>query len=66
MSRGKEIIVEIDENGNAKIEAFNFIGPACESVINELVSILGKTDKIEKKRDYYQRVLVDQRERTRR
>lgn len=42
MSR-KEIIVEIDADGNCSVEGKGFKGPECEKFMQEVCDALGKT-----------------------
>jgi len=39
----KEIIIEIDENGNCSLDGKGFIGPECEKAMAEIESVLGRT-----------------------
>jgi uncharacterized protein YuzE len=39
----KEIVIDIDENGNCKLEGMGFMGPECEKAMSEIESALGTT-----------------------
>lgn len=65
MLREKEVVVEIDENGNCSIEAVGFVGPACEKVVNEIVAELGTPVNVQRKREYWQATRSDNRVRSR-
>ena len=62
MSRDKMVVVEIDEEGNCKIEAHGFIGVGCESAVKEISDALGERVTQERKREYYQREGAPQHE----
>ena len=51
----QRIIIEISPRGKTKIEADGFAGPGCQSVLDNLVSSLGKktVDSCETKPEFY-------------
>lgn len=50
----KQIQVIIGKDGNAKLEAHNFVGGVCESTLNELlVSVGGVEESQTEKPEYY-------------
>jgi hypothetical protein len=54
----KEIIIDIDEQGNCVIDAKNFVGGECEQYIKEIETALGIRTSSNKKPEYQQRVAV--------
>ena len=48
----KQIIVDIDEDGNCSIEGKGFIGPECDKAISEIEKALGDTTRSTKKPEY--------------
>lgn len=57
-SRNPYIRIEIDESGNVKVDAINYVGSACEEawkLIQEELEKLGVNAKVNvrKKREYY-------------
>jgi hypothetical protein len=62
--RDKEIVVDIDEDGNLSIEGQNFSGPECEKYIKEISESLGEVTHLEHKREYRQTINDCQRERS--
>lgn len=63
MSLNKEIIVEIDENGNCSIEGKNFAGPECERHIRELQQKLGQLQTSSRTHEYQQKTTHTRRTR---
>ena len=51
----KEVIIEIDREGNISIEGKGFSGGACENVIAPLEQELGVTTKKTHKPEFYQK-----------
>lgn len=56
----KKIVVEIDKEGNARIEAIGFTGPACEAATKFVEEALGGKVSRNKKKEYTQRVQGNQ------
>lgn len=56
----KKIVVEIDEEGNAKIEAFGFTGPACDAATKFVEEALGGKVSKTRKKEYTQHVQGNQ------
>lgn len=54
MSR-KQIIIDVDENGNCSIEGKGFKGPECEKFIEEISSAIGKTTDVKNTDEHSQR-----------
>lgn len=50
----KQIIVEVKETGEVRIEATGFTGSACEKATAEIERALGIPGKRNKKPEYYQ------------
>ena len=50
----EEIIVTVDEDGNAEIETVGFRGRKCKEVTQELISAMGNVIEEKKKPEYYQ------------
>lgn len=50
----KEVIVEIDENGNPTVEAKGFSGPDCKLFTDAIEKALGKVESVELKPEYRQ------------
>ncbi len=59
----KQIVIEIDKDGNCTIDGENFQGTECDRFISEIERALGKTTHSVKKAEYNQRVNTRQRER---
>ena len=59
----KQIVIEIDENGNCSIEGKGFIGTECEKSMREIEAQLGSRVSASHKPEYRQRSKVQQRER---
>lgn len=57
----KKIVVEFDEEGQAKIEAFGFTGTACEAATKFIEEALGKVDSRTKKKEYNAKTVGTQR-----
>lgn len=53
----KQIIVEIDENGELTAETFGMVGPSCLDALDKLLKGLGNGDT-EKKPDFYKSATV--------
>lgn len=51
----KEIIIEVDENGNCSVEGRGFVGSECDKFLSEINNSLGKTTSSRKKKEYHQR-----------
>lgn len=58
----KEILVEIDENGNCSVKGKNFIGSECDKLISEINNLLGKTLESKKLPEYNQRQIIGNRQ----
>jgi len=54
MSR-KQIVIDIDAEGNCSIEAQNFVGPECEKYIKEVEQALGSTTSSKTKPEHQRR-----------
>jgi len=52
MGRNKEIIIDLDENGDCTVSGENFIGPECDKFIKEINNCLGTETSAQKKREY--------------
>ncbi len=59
----KQIVIDIDENGDCSIEGVGFIGTECEKSIREIEQQLGSRISATNKPEYRQRVRNRQRER---
>lgn len=55
MQLPKEILVEIDADGNCSINGKGFVGTECEKFIQEIEQTLGKTISQTNKPEYRQR-----------
>lgn len=54
MSKDEELRIEIDDDGNVSIEAFNYIGNECANDVDKIMKELEATDVTErKKKEYY-------------
>jgi hypothetical protein len=51
----QHVIVEIDEQGNVKVEAKGVQGQSCAALTKELEQALGTTTADQKKPEYFQR-----------
>jgi len=51
----KQIVIEIDPDGNCSIDGEGFIGPECSSFIGEIEEALGKRVSQKDKLEYRQR-----------
>jgi len=60
----KEIVIEIDENGDCSVEGKGFSGPECDKNIQEIERALGERTSVQHKPEYRQRVTNNNRERT--
>jgi len=61
----KQIIIEIDNDGNCSLEGQGFVGPECEKSIGEIEKALGATTTSKKKQEHGQRAVSrSNRERT--
>ena len=54
MTQKPEIIIEIDETGEIKIEVNCVKGRKCVELTDELAKMLGTTTNVQKKSEYYQ------------
>ncbi len=59
----KQIIIDIDPDGNCSIEGKNFVGTECQKFIGEIERQIGKVTSSKKKAEYGQRVKTRQKER---
>ena len=48
----KELIIDIDEDGNVSIDAVGFSGDACEKATEKLIEALGKIKEMKKKPEF--------------
>lgn len=55
MSRNKQIVIDIDEEGNCSIGGEGFIGPECVHFMGEIEEVLGETISQRDKQEYRQR-----------
>jgi len=53
MAKG-QIIITVDENGQAELETFGFKGKGCSTTIKEILGRLGSTKKQVKKAEWFQ------------
>jgi len=51
----KQIVIDIDQEGNCSIDGEGFIGPECGHFIGEIESSLGVTETQKDKPEYRQR-----------
>ncbi len=51
----EEIIITIDNDGTAEFEGFGLKGKGCSKTIKELMNKGGRTKKVKKKAEWYQR-----------
>ena len=54
MSGKKQIIITVDQNGQAELETIGFKGKGCSIAIKEILSTLATTKKIKKKAEWFQ------------
>jgi hypothetical protein len=54
----EEITIDIDAEGNVKIEGHGIVGPDCETLTKEIEKALGTVEKRTKKREYHTRPTV--------
>lgn len=59
----KQVVVEIDEEGNCSIDGQGFVGPECQKFIGEIESDLGVRTSTTQKAEFRQRTAIRQRER---
>ncbi len=59
----KQIIIDIDSDGNCSIEGENFVGTECGKFIGEIERQLGKVTSSTNKVEYDQRVRTRNKER---
>ena len=59
----KQVVIEIDANGDCSIEGIGFIGTECEKSIREIEQQLGRRTSASHKPEYRQRARTHQRER---
>jgi Protein of unknown function (DUF2997) len=60
----KRIAVEIDNEGEVKIEVFGATGAECEALTSEIEAALGKVTDRKRKREYYQQRQTQERRAT--
>lgn len=53
----KQIIIEIDKDGNCSLEGQGFVGSECGKFIGEIEKALGITTTSKKKQKYFQRTV---------
>lgn len=53
----EEIIIEIDDLGNIKIDMIGFQGKICEKITEELANKVGEIIDDKKKPEYYKKVV---------
>lgn len=58
MRKQKQIIIDIDPEGNCSIEGENFVGPECSHFLTEIEESLGQVISREDKPEYKQRQAV--------
>lgn len=58
----EEIIIEIDDLGNIKIDMIDFQGKICENIIDELANKVGEIVDDKKKPEYYKKVVQKQKQ----
>jgi len=51
----KEIIIDIDENGEISMEAMGYQGKGCHEDISKFLKALGNRKSTKKKPEYYQK-----------
>lgn len=51
----KEIVIDIDAEGNCSMEGKDFVGPECMSFINEIQECIGDTHAKDTKPEFRQR-----------
>ena len=51
--KGTEIIVEIDQTGNPKVEVKGHVGPGCKELTKQIELALGAAESENKKPEYY-------------
>lgn len=51
----KQIVIDIDQNGNCSINGEEFVGTECAHFINEIEESLGKLISQKDKQEYHQR-----------
>lgn len=57
----KQIVIDIDPNGNCSIDGEGFVGPECSHFIGEIEEALGKRVSQKDKPEYHQRCTVRNR-----
>jgi hypothetical protein len=50
----KEIVIDINETGDVRIEANGFVGPECEAMTKDLKEAIGVVEKVTQKPEYRQ------------
>lgn len=60
--KSKQVIIEIDQDGNCSIEGTGFVGPECSRLLGEIERDLGVSIKREQKPEYRQIQRTRQRE----
>lgn len=63
MSRQKQVIIDIDSDGNCSIEGEGFIGPECSHFTGEIEEALGEQTSQRNKPEYDQRQIPNERNR---
>lgn len=59
----KQVVIEIDKDGNCEIDGQGFQGPECSHFIQELEQSLGTKISQRDKPEYSQRQIIKQRDR---
>ncbi len=57
----KEIVININEQGDCSLEANGFFGPECEKLMGEIEKALGVVVSSKKKPEYCQRATTNNR-----
>lgn len=61
MSKNKQVIIEVDKDGNCSINGEGFVGPECAHFIKEIEQSLGEKISQIDKPEYVQRRTIQQR-----
>ena len=61
----KEIIIDIDKDGNCSVDGKNFIGPECQTFIGEIQECIGDTLAKTTKPEFHQREQTREQDRER-
>jgi hypothetical protein len=59
----KQVVIDIDKDGNCSIEGENFVGTECSHFISEIEESLGKQTSQRDKPEYRQRQTIKSRNR---